>query len=114
MAFDNQQAERRRWHRHELDTAVLVRSVANRSRCFWGRLVDLSQGGIAVVLPAELPVEEVFEICFPLPYPVVHVLAKAVVRRREHYRYGLEFADMTPSDRQLIALACKTLSLQTA
>ena len=54
-----------------------------------GRTLDISESGIAVMLPVELPIGEAvkLEISFPLEPATVG----AVVRNRNVFRYGFEF-----------------------
>ena len=53
--------------------------------------MTLSHGGLAALIPTDLKVGDAVELYFSLPYPVAHVLAEAVVRGRDGYRYGFEF-----------------------
>jgi hypothetical protein len=63
------------------------------------------------VIAADLKEGEVVELYFSLPYPSAHVVAKAIIRWREGYRYGLEFTQLTASDQKAVALACDALAV---
>ena len=56
-----------------------------------GRTVDISESGIAAMLPIEAPVGEVVELNFTLPCGSVTI--HAMVRQRNAFRYGFEFID---------------------
>jgi len=71
--------------------------------------MTLSHGGLAALIPTDLKVGDAVELYFSLPYPVAHVLAEAVVRGRDGYRYGFEFVRLNPSDQRMIDAACDSL-----
>jgi PilZ domain len=89
----------------------LVCPANNRSRIIQGRVLDLSCAGISVLIAADLPVGEVLELEFGLPYASVVVRLKAVVRSRQDYQYGLEFTHLSVADRVKIDQTCTALDL---
>jgi c-di-GMP-binding flagellar brake protein YcgR len=103
-------SNRRRFVRHHLDTRLVVRPK-DRSRSIHGRIVDLSQGGISAVIAADLPLGDVIELQFELPYAATGVLLQAIIRRRESYQYSLEFVHVIAADQEKINRTCAALSL---
>ena len=103
--------DRRRSPRLDLDISLIARPTKNRSRVIQGRINDMSSSGISALIAAELHLGDVLELQFGLPYTSVVVLLEAAVRRREGYRYGLEFVRVIASDREKINKACVVLDL---
>lgn len=69
----------------------LEAEVAVRAEDGWvpGRAQDISDSGMAVILPVELPIGTAVELEIKLaPAPVA---TSAIVRNRNVFRYGLEF-----------------------
>jgi hypothetical protein len=56
-----------------------------------GHTVDISESGIAAMLPIEAPLGEIVELRFALPCGIVRI--HATVRQRNAFRYGFEFVD---------------------
>jgi c-di-GMP-binding flagellar brake protein YcgR len=76
-----------------------------------GSVLDLSRGGISVAIAANLDVAEILELQFTLPYAAKPVCTEAVIRRREGYRYSLEFVCMTASEQEKVDRTCAVLAL---
>lgn len=72
--------------RHQLEADVTVRAAEG---LIPGRAQDISESGIAVILPAELPIGTALELEIKLP--TAPVTTSAVVRNRSVFLYGLEF-----------------------
>ena len=79
-------SETRRHRRLELETEVTVYSERG---VVPGRTLDISESGIAAILPVELKIGETVELKIKLPITVA--TARAVVRSRNVFRYGFEF-----------------------
>jgi hypothetical protein len=79
--------EKRRHRRLELEAEVTVRSENGLGQ---GRTLDISESGLSAILPVELHVGETvgLEITLP-PTPAT---ARAIVRNRNVFLYGFEFA----------------------
>src|ERR1700676_4023297 len=83
-------SDRRLFPRYQLDVGVVARPTNDRNRVIYGRLVDLSCGGVSAVIAANLQLGEVLELRFWLPYAAAKgLLLEAVIRSRESYRYSL-------------------------
>ena len=76
-----------------------------------GRGHDIGVGGMAVYVPLELKIEERIAISFQLPYSRIKLGLHAVVRNRNGFRYGLEFAAMTKAESDEIARVAAILEL---
>jgi hypothetical protein len=89
----------RRFRRYKLDVPVrLVVRTEDKVRIIDGRGNELNEGGLAVQSGVELGPNEYVEVEFTPPYSGQPIRARAVVRNRNGYRYGLEFMTETPED----------------
>lgn len=66
---------------------------------------ELSEGGMSVVSPLELPMSEVVEVEFTLTGVRLPLRIKALVRNRNGSRYGLEFLSLTDAQKADIKAA---------
>jgi len=73
-----------------------------------GRTVDLSESGIAAMLPLEAPLGEIVELNLTLPSGPMTILA--TVRQRNAFRYGFEFVGSSASE--VIRIACRQLAVE--
>lgn len=105
-------SERRITPRYQLNVGLVARPTKDRTRVTYGRIVDLSCGGVNAVIAADLPLGEFLELQFGLPYATTTgVLLEAVIRRRESYRYSLEFVRVSAYDQGRINHTCDALAL---
>ncbi len=74
-----------------------------------GETVDLSESGIAAMLRIEVPLNELVELEFSLPFGEVKIYA--VVRQRNAFRYGLQFVE-AGSGQEAIHATCKHLAME--
>ena len=89
----------RRFRRYKLDVPVRVISQTDdKVRYVDGRGNELNEGGLAVNAFVELDLESVVEVEFTPPYSGEPIRARARVRNRDGYRYGLEFLTEAPDD----------------
>jgi hypothetical protein len=79
----------RRYSRFKLEVDVTVRSKT--LGLVPGMTVEVSESGMSTILPVDLPVGETVELHIGLPLGSVDL--RAVVRNRNAFRYGFEFAD---------------------
>jgi hypothetical protein len=85
--LENQERpELRRYPRFELDVDVTVNSQT--AGLVPGRTVEMSEQGVSVLLPVQLPVGEIVELRIKLPWGPFKV--RAAVRNRNVFRHGLE------------------------
>jgi hypothetical protein len=89
----------RRFRRYRLDVPVrLVVQAEDKVRIIDGRGYELNEGGLAVHAGVELSLNEPVEVEFTPPYSGQPIRARAIVRNRNGYRYGLEFLTENPED----------------
>ena len=105
--------EKRRSPRFNIDVTVkvaIVNSLGITSQYF-GRGNDLSEGGMAIFLAQDLAIGSKIRLTLTLPLAERAVTCQAVVRSRNSYRYGVEFAELAPLDREFLSRTCRSLSL---
>jgi hypothetical protein len=73
-----------------------------------GHSVDISESGIAAMLPIEAPLGENVELNFALPSGAVTI--HAIVRQKNAFRYGFEFVNSC-SISEFIRRACRDLAI---
>ena len=76
-----------------------------------GHSVDLSESGIAAMLPIEVPLGENVDLSLTLPSGPVTI--HAIVREKNAFRYGFEFVD-SASMHELIRRTCRDLAVDHA
>jgi hypothetical protein len=81
--------ERRSYPRYTFEVGITV--YAKRAGRIPGQTTDLSETGVSAILVAELLIGEPVELEFELPLGLIRV--RALVRNRNIFRYGFEFAD---------------------
>jgi c-di-GMP-binding flagellar brake protein YcgR len=104
--------DRRRWDRCHIDVQVKAKlGVNGEHRVLHGRGTDLSCGGVAAVIAADLVIGQTIDVEVTLPYTTQPVRVRATVRNRDSYRYGLQFVNLSPADQKLIQQTCTALAL---
>ena len=88
--------------------AVAMSIKSRTSGMLTGHTVDISESGIAAMLTIEVPVGEVVELTFTLPFRSVTI--QAIVRQRNAFRYGFEFVDANPAN-EIIRRTCRDLAV---
>jgi hypothetical protein len=99
----------RRWRRYKVEVRVKV-VLANRGAVY-GQGSDISEGGMALFVPAELELGQTIQAELMLPYTREKAMLRGVVRSRDGFRYGLEFSVLSDHEKLLIARVCKALSM---
>ena len=105
-------AEKRQWPRYRVDVTIkaMVR-CQGKPKMVQGLAYDISLGGMAAQLPAELVIGEWIEVLVMLPFCSQPVKVRVVVRNRQNYVYRLEFANLTASQQAGIERAYYSLAL---
>ena len=83
--------QERRWPRYKID--VPVRAVIHkpdRTLIREGRGMEMSEGGMRLLLGVELGLGEEIEVEFTPPYSGKPIRVRSEVRNRNGYRYGVE------------------------
>lgn len=100
-------ADARRQPRFKIQVEIAVHS--RTCGILHGETVDLSESGIAAMLRIEVPLNELVELEFTLPFGEVKIYA--LVRQRNAFRYGFQFVEATGVN-QVIHATCKHLGME--
>ncbi len=105
--------EQRNHPRFRVDIRLrVITGIASAGKAYFGRGSDISEGGMRVFVPADLEIGEAVTLELALPYCDRKVLVRGVLRNRMGFSYGVEYsASTTEEERQVIARACRALSL---
>jgi len=104
--------EKRRWKRYQIEVNLRARvRSAGEAKLIHGQGSDISIGGMAMFLPADLVVGETIDLEVTLPYTTAPLQIAAVVRSRRSYHYGVEYVNPTAAAAAAIHRACTSLSL---
>jgi len=89
----------RRWKRYKLDVPVRI-IVHNRmkTKIVDGRGNELNEGGLSIAAGVELQIGDRVQIEFTPPYSGEPVRARADVKDRNGYSYGMEFVVLESED----------------
>lgn len=104
----------RRWKRYRVDVRLKITSWKDGAKSIvFGQGSDVSEGGMAAYIPAELDKGENVDIEFTLPYGASKepVVLKATIRNRNGFRYGLEYVLVTEKVRESLLRSLKALEL---
>jgi hypothetical protein len=97
----------RRQPRFKIEVEISINSrTCGRLR---GHTVDISESGISALLRIEVPLGELVELAFTLPFGPVTIYA--VVRQRSAFRYGFQFVE-SDSARGVIQPTCRHLAVE--
>ncbi len=89
----------RRYRRYKLDVPVRVIVHSDeKTRIIHGRGNELNEGGLAVNAGVELEIGDEIEVEFTPAYTGQPLRARASVKNRNGYRYGLQFLTETAVD----------------
>lgn len=104
----------RRWKRYRVDVRLKVTYWKQGVKTVaFGQGSDVSEGGMAAYIPAELTKGENVDLELLLPYGASKepVTIKAAVRNRNDFRYGMEYVLVTESVRESLLRSLKALEL---
>ena len=103
---------RRRYQRYEIDTQLHVTVLGVEQRkTMRGRSLDISEVGIGGVFAAVWDVGTPVHLEFLVPITRNPVRVRGAVRSHSGHRYGFEFVDLSPDQREIISKTCRTLAL---
>jgi hypothetical protein len=98
----NKPERERRWKRHKLDLPVRLLLVRpEKTSVVPGRGTDVNDGGMAIFAGAEIRVDREVFIEFTQPFANELLRVRGVVRNRNGYIYGVEFASDKPEEKQM-------------
>ncbi len=90
---------------------ISVRVFSNGTHGAFGRGHDVGCGGMALYTPLELAEEDKINIVFELPASQMRFGVSAVVKNRNGFRYGIEFAQLTSEESAEIKRVTRILAL---
>jgi PilZ domain len=104
--------EKRRYPRYEIDTELRVTILGLEQRTMMrGRSLNISEAGMAGVFVKVGGIGVPVHLEFSLPVMGSSVGVGGIVRSQSGYRYGFEFVDLSPNQREVISKTCRTLAL---
>ena len=104
--------EKRRYPRYEIDTELQVTLLGlEQRRMMRGRSLNISEAGMAGVFVKVGGIGVPVRLEFLVPVTVSPVRVEGIVRSLSGYRYGFEFVDLSPNQREVISKTCRTLAL---
>jgi c-di-GMP-binding flagellar brake protein YcgR len=101
----------RRFPRYELETEMRAGVLGAEPREMRGRSLNINEGGLGGIFVAGWEVGTSVALQFSVPIAASPIKVKGVVRNQTGYRYGFEFTDLTPEERETIIRTCRTLDL---
>lgn len=108
----SKRAPERRAKRYEVDFRVWLNLPASKGGSRQsGRATDIAELGIGVYVATELEAGHVVTVEFAPPGCTQLLQVKAIIRRRHGFHYGLEFLEMSSSQKETIARSCVALEL---
>ena len=97
---------KRRSPRAKINMHVKVwRRINGEKKLVPGYSRNISQDGIAVFIPAQIPVDEKVELQFRLPGFSTEVTVHAVARGVNKFQHGMEFTSLEAAMKRLLAAA---------
>lgn len=113
MMNEDHHVDGRKFRRYRVDLRLrMLTGPANKHRTIFARGSNISEGGMRVFVPADLVLGEMVTLELMLPYSEQKLVVRGILRNREGFSYGVEYASSTTaSEREQIARACKALAL---
>lgn len=97
-------------HHRRFKLAVEIRVGSRSGGLLKGETVDISESGISALLKIEVPVGELVQLEFTLPFGAVKTYA--MVRQRNAFRYGFQFVIESDSVKEAIRATCNDLAVK--
>jgi hypothetical protein len=102
----------RRWKRYRVEMRLKVFLPKEGPLKFtFAQGSDISEGGLAAYIPLELNPGESVEVEFIFPYSKNTVRVVADIVNKNGFRYGMAYAKIDPTDRDVLLRALKNLEL---
>jgi c-di-GMP-binding flagellar brake protein YcgR len=102
----------RRFPRFEIDTEINVATFGKKNpEIVRGRALNISEVGVAGVFVSGWDAGTAVNLKFLVPVVKTTVSVDAIVRSRSDHRYGFEFVELDPAQREIIGKTCRTLAL---
>jgi hypothetical protein len=107
-AHTDRQRDRRRTRRHPYDQRLRVKLLGQGNDALYlGRVLDISEGGLAAVLPTTLEPGEHVALEFKGADEDSILALPATVRYANGFRHGCEFAGLTDAEVAQVKRACQ-------
>jgi c-di-GMP-binding flagellar brake protein YcgR len=104
--------EARRFPRYEIDTEIHVATFGReKPEVMRGRTLSISEAGVAGLFVTGWDAGTAVNLKFFVPVVSNPVRVDAVVRSRSDHRYGFEFVELNPVQREIIDKTCRALAL---
>ena len=104
--------EARRFPRYEIDTEIHVAMFGReKQEVMRGRALNISETGVAGLFVTGWDMGTAVKLKFFVPMAKTPVSVGAIVRSRSDYRFGFEFVELNPVQREIIGKTCRTLAL---
>ena len=104
--------EARRCPRYEIDTEIHAATFGKeKQEVMRGRALNISEAGVGGLFVTGWDAGTAVNLKFSVPVVSNPLSVDAVVRSRSDYRYGFEFVDLNPVQREIIGKTCRTLAL---
>jgi hypothetical protein len=98
--------------RYKLELRLKVFLARSEGRTFtFAQGSDVSEGGMAAYIPAEIEVGEIVGIEATLPYSKQEIALRAQVRNKNGFRYGLEYVLISDEHKEALGKSLKALAL---
>ena len=103
VSTSGSQRKPRRSPRAKIAMHVKVwRMVLGKKKLIPGFSRNICQDGIAVFMPADIPLHEKLELQFTLPGSSREITVHAIVRGINKFQYGMEFTSLDGMSKQLL------------
>jgi hypothetical protein len=98
-----------RRHSPRFKLEVEIRVLSKSCGMVKGTTADISESGVSALLRADIPIGELVELDFVLPFGRVGIYATA--KQRTAFRYGFQFAESS-SVEAVIRPTCRVLAVE--
>ena len=103
----------RRWNRYPASGQIKILNERDQVKAMrFGRISQISEGGLAFSCREKFQVGEPIEVEFELPVAKAAVKLSAIVRSNSGDVYGVEFLHPGARQRQGLTFACNALSFR--
>lgn len=110
--FDPKWKIARSFPRFEIELPVTILGLGMDTSSLPAKMVDVGLGGSCIVIEdAQLVPRQKVLLEFRFPMSLSPLRVKAMVRHRNAPRYGFQFMDLEPEDREKIRRACSSLKI---
>jgi c-di-GMP-binding flagellar brake protein YcgR len=104
--------EARRFPRYEIDAELNVATFsAGDQRVIRGRSLNISEVGMGGLFVTGWATGTAVTLKFPVPVVSTPLSVAAIVRSCSDHRYGFEFVELNPVQREIVSKTCRTLAL---